>query len=101
MSRVCELSGIHRQIGHKVCHSNKKSKREFRPNLVQVTIRSDTLAQGFRLRVSAAALRTVDHRGGLDAYLLKASEDELSLRARAIRRALKKKLAEIPAEAAA
>lgn len=100
MSRVCELSGISRQIGHKVCHSNKKSKREFRPNLVQVTIRSEALGQGYRLRVSAAALRTVDHRGGLDAYLLKAGDEDLSLRARAIKRALKKKLAESPAVAA-
>ncbi len=97
MSRRCELSGVNRQIGHKVSHSNIKTKREFKPNLVDVTLNSDALGRAFKLRISAAALRTVDHRGGLDAYLLKASEDELSIRAAKIRRDLKKKLAEAPA----
>jgi large subunit ribosomal protein L28 len=94
MSRRCELSGVNRQIGHKVSHSNIKTKREFQPNLVNVTLASDALGQSFRLRVSAAALRTVDHRGGLDAFLLKASEAELSDRAAKIRRDVKKKLSE-------
>ena len=94
MSRVCELTGTRRQIGHIVSHSNIKTKREFKPNLVDVTLQSDALAQGFRLRITAAALRSVDHIGGLDAFLLKASEDQLSGRAAKIRRDLKKKLAE-------
>lgn len=94
MSRTCELTGTKRQIGHKVCHSNKKSKREFRPNLVQVNISSDALKRSFRLRITAAALRTVDHRGGLDAFLLKADSSDLSLRARDIKRDLKKALSE-------
>jgi large subunit ribosomal protein L28 len=94
MSRRCELSGVNRQIGHKVSHSNIKTKREFQPNLVNVTLASDALGQSFRLRISAAALRTVDHRGGLDAFLIKANETELSDRAVKIRRDLKKKLAE-------
>ncbi len=102
MSRRCELSGVNRQIGHKVSHSNIKTKRSFDPNLVNVTLTSDALAQSFRLRITAAALRSVDHVGGLDAYLLKAGEDQLSVRAAKIRRGLKKKLATAaaPAEAA-
>ncbi len=97
MSRRCELTGVNRQIGHKVSHSNIKTKREFKPNLVDVTLASDALGRSYRLRVTAAALRTVDHRGGLDAFLLKASESELSQRAAKIRRDLKKKLAETAA----
>jgi large subunit ribosomal protein L28 len=97
MSRRCELTGVNRQIGHKVSHSNIKTKREFKPNLVDVTLSSDALNRAFKLRVTAAALRSVDHRGGLDAFLLKASETELSARAAKIRRDLKKKLADTAA----
>lgn len=93
MSRRCELTGTNRQIGHLVSHSNIKTKREFQPNLVDVTLASEALGQSYKLRITAAALRTVDHRGGLDAFLLKAKEAELSTRAAKIRRALKKKLA--------
>lgn len=101
MSRVCELTGTNRQIGHLVSHSNIKTKRSFDPNLVKVTLRSDALEQSFRLRITAAALRTVDHIGGLDAFLLKFDADKMSARASKIRRDLKKKLAVSPAEAAA
>ncbi len=94
MSRRCELTGINRQIGHKVSHSNIKTKRSFEPNLVNVTLTSDALGRAFKMRVTAAALRSVDHRGGLDAFLLKAREDTLSDRAAKIRRDLKKKLSE-------
>jgi large subunit ribosomal protein L28 len=97
MSRRCELTGVNRQIGHKVSHSNIKTKREFKPNLVDVTLSSDALNRSYKLRVTAAALRTVDHRGGLDAFLLKSSEGDLSTRAAKIRRDLKKKLAETAA----
>jgi large subunit ribosomal protein L28 len=94
MSRRCELTGTDRQIGHLVSHSNIKTKREFKPNLVNVTLASDMLGQSFRLRITAAALRSVDHAGGLDAFLVKASEEKLSARAAKIRRDLKKKLKE-------
>lgn len=97
MSRRCELSGVNRQIGHKVSHSNIKTKREFKPNLVDVTLSSDALGKSYRLRITAAALRSVDHRGGLDAFLLKAKEEQLSDRAAKIRRDVKKKLAETAA----
>jgi len=97
MSRRCELTGINRQIGHKVSHSNIKTKRSFEPNLVNVTLTSDALGRAYKMRITAAALRSVDHRGGLDAFLLKASEDTLSVKAAKIRRDLKKKNAEAAA----
>ena len=91
MSRVCELSGKAPMSGHKVSHANNKTKRRFLPNLNDVTLISDILGQSFKLRISAHALRTVDHRGGLDAFLAKAKDDELSDRALKIKRELAKK----------
>ena len=97
MSRVCELTGKGVQTGNNVSHANNRTKRRFLPNLCQVTLISDSLGQRFRLRVSAAALRSVEHRGGLDAFLLKASEDDLSMRARMLRRQIAKKTVEAAA----
>ena len=78
MSWRCDLTGKRPLVGHKVSHSNIKTKRRFLPNLRNVTLISDTLGRRIRLRVSANALKTVDHRGGLDAFLLKAKDDELA-----------------------
>lgn len=78
MSRVCELSGKGPMSGNTISHANNKSRRRFLPNLNEVTLISDVLGQSFKLRISAAALRTVDHRGGLDAFLAKAKDEELS-----------------------
>jgi large subunit ribosomal protein L28 len=97
MSRRCELTGIGPMVGNLVSHSNIKTKRRYLPNLQDVTLASEALGQGFRLRIAAAALRTVDHVGGLDAYLLKTDEAKLSDRARRIRRTVKAKLAEAAA----
>src|ERR1043165_2167669 len=77
MSRRCELTGKRALVGHKVSHSNIKTKRRFMVNLQNVTLISDTLGRRVRARVSTNALKTVDHRGGLDAFLLKASEADL------------------------
>jgi large subunit ribosomal protein L28 len=93
MSRVCELTGKAVLVGNNVSHANNKSKRRYLPNLCQVTLISDALGQRFRLRVSAHALRSVEHRGGLDAFLAKASENELSIRARLLKRQIAKKQA--------
>jgi large subunit ribosomal protein L28 len=90
MSRRCELTGKAVQSGNKVSHSNRKTRTRFLPNLVQVTLISDTLERAVRLRISAAALRSVEHRGGLDAYLLKAGDEELSLKARRLKRDIAK-----------
>jgi large subunit ribosomal protein L28 len=93
MSRRCELTGKGVMVGHKVSHSNRKTKRRFLPNLLNVTLISDSLGRSFKLRVSANALRTVDHRGGLDAFLLRAKDDELSPRVRDLKREIRKKQA--------
>jgi large subunit ribosomal protein L28 len=93
MSRRCELTGKTAQTGHKVSHSNRKTKRRFLPNLCSVTMISDALGRAVRLRVSANAVKSVDHRGGLDAFLLKAKSEELSPRALELKRQIEKKLA--------
>jgi large subunit ribosomal protein L28 len=78
MARRCELTGKGPMWGNNVSHANNKTRRRFLPNLQEVTLISDTLGRGFRLRVSAAGIRSVDHCGGLDAFLAKAKDDELS-----------------------
>ena len=78
MSRRCEFTGKGPMSGHRVSHSNIKSKRRYLPNLHTVTLQSDSLGRSFRFRIAAGTLRTVDHRGGLDAFLLKARDEELS-----------------------
>jgi large subunit ribosomal protein L28 len=93
MSRCCELTGKAVLSGNNVSHANNKTKRKFLPNLCNVTLISDALGQRFRLRVSAHALRSVEHRGGLDAFLSKADEGELSVRARLLKRQISKKAA--------
>ncbi|HEU5276417.1 MAG TPA: 50S ribosomal protein L28 [Xanthobacteraceae bacterium] len=92
MSRRCELTGKAAQVGHKVSHSNIKTKRRFLANLVNVTMMSDVLGRSVRLRISTNALKTVDRRGGLDAFLMKAKEDTLSTRARELKRQVAKKV---------
>jgi large subunit ribosomal protein L28 len=86
MSRVCELTGKGPMVGNNVSHANNKTKRRFLPNLNDVTLQSETLGRAFKLRISSAALRTVDHRGGLDAFLAKAKDADLSPRALKIKR---------------
>ena len=81
MSRRCELTGKGVLTGNRVSHSNIKTRRRYLPNLHKVTLQSDALGRSFRFRIAASALRTVDHRGGLDAFLLKARDGELSPRA--------------------
>lgn len=90
MSRVCELSGKGPMTGNNVSHAKNRSRRRFLPNLNEVTLISETLDQSFKLRISAHALRTVDHRGGLDAFLAKAKDEELSPKALKIKKELVK-----------
>ena len=94
MSRRCELTGKGVLVGHKVSHSNIKTKRRFLPNLVNVTMQSEALKQNVRLRVSTNALKSVDHNGGLDAFLVKARDGNLSSRVLMLKKKIKKKLAE-------
>jgi len=93
MSRRCELTAKGPQVGHKVSHSNIKTKRRFLPNLANVTFISESLGRNVRLRVSTHALKSVDHNGGLDAYLLKARAENLSPKALDLKRAVEKKRA--------
>ncbi len=97
MSRICELTGKGRQVGHNVSHANNKTKRTFLPNLQNGTLSSDALGTSVRLRVSTHGLRSVEHNGGLDNWLVKTSDTDLSLRARRLKRDVKKKLAETKA----
>ena len=91
MSRVCELTGKGRQVGNNVSHANNKTKRTFLPNLQNVTLISDALGQSVKLRVSTHGLRSVEHVGGLDNWLLKTSDDKLSPKVRKLKREIAKK----------
>ena len=97
MSRICELTGKGRQVGHNVSHANKKTKRTFLPNLQNVTLMSDALQRSVKLRVSTNGLRSVEHVGGLDNWLAKASDEKLSLKARRLKREIAKKAADADA----
>ena len=90
MSRRCELTGKGPMTGNNVSHANNKTRRRFLPNLNEVTLQSETLGRGVKLRISAAALRTVDHRGGLDAFLAKARDNELSANALKVKKEISK-----------
>jgi large subunit ribosomal protein L28 len=97
MSRICELTGKHRQVGNNVSHANNKTKRTYLPNLQNVTLISDSLGRSIKLRVSTHGLRSVEHVGGLDNWLAKTGEDKLSLKARRLKREIAKKSAEASA----
>jgi large subunit ribosomal protein L28 len=93
MAWRCELTGKKPLVGHKVSHSNIKTKRRFLPNLCNVTLTSETLGRSVRARVSANALKTVDHRGGLDGFLLKAKDTDLAPKMLELKRQIAKKQA--------
>ena len=90
MSRVCELTGKGPMTGNNVSHAKNRTRRRFLPNLNDTTLASESLGRNFKLRISAAALRSVDHRGGLDKFLAKAKDTELSDNALKIKKAIKK-----------
>jgi large subunit ribosomal protein L28 len=90
MSRRCELTGKAVLTGNNVSHAKNRTRRVFRPNLNDVTLSSDTLGRSFKFRISAAALRTVDHRGGLDAFMAKSKDTELSPAALKVKKDIKK-----------
>lgn len=90
MSRICELTGKTRLTGNNVSHANNRTKRVFLPNLQRVTLMSELLERSFKFRVSTHGLRSVEHVGGLDNWLLKTRDDKLSARALKVKRELKK-----------
>lgn len=93
MSRVCELSGKSVMSGNNVSHALNRTRRVFRPNLIKASLLSDILGQSVSLKISTNALRTVEHNGGLDNFLVKARDVNLSLRARRLKKLVKQKLA--------
>lgn len=90
MARRCELTGKQPMVGNNVSHAKNRTRRRFLPNLNNVTLASDALGRSFKFKVSAAALRTIDHRGGFDAFLAKAKDTELSKNALKVKRAIEK-----------
>ncbi len=90
MSRRCELTGKGPMVGNNSSHANNKTRRRYLPNLNDVTLQSETLSRGIKMRITAAALRSVDHRGGLDAYLAKAKDTELSANALKVKKEIAK-----------
>jgi large subunit ribosomal protein L28 len=92
MARICELTGKGRMVGNNVSHANNKTKRTFLPNLQNVTLLSDAMEQGFKFRVSTHGLRSVEHNGGLDNWLLKTSDEKLSTNARKVKKEIAKKV---------
>ena len=93
MSRRCEITGVGPMTGHNVSHSNIKTKRRFLPSLAQIKLQSDALGQTFKLKITNAALRTIDAKGGLDAVLLNSRDEVLSPNALKIKRQVKAKVA--------
>lgn len=91
MARRCELTGKNALVGNKVSHANNKTKTRFMPNLVNVHLMSDAMGQAYSFRVSAIALKSVEHRGGLDAFLAKADNDALSEKALKLKRQIAKR----------
>lgn len=99
MSRRCELTGKGPMSGNNVSHANNKTRRRFLPNLNDVSLQSEVLGRAIKFRISAAALRTVDHRGGLDAFFAKAKDDELSANALKVKKKSQKLWPPTPPEA--
>ena len=95
MSRVCELTGKAVMSGNNVSHALNRTRRKFRPNLTKVTLMSDALSLSVKMKISAHALRSVEHNGGLDNFLVKANDAVLSLKARRLKKNIKKKLAAV------
>ena len=97
MSRRCELTGVGPMVGNNVSHSNIKTKRRFLPSLKSIALHSEALGQSYRLRITNAALRTLDFKGGLDAVIVKAADEKLSPRAQKLKRQIKAKQADTAA----
>lgn len=93
MSKRCALTGVGSQSGNNVSHSNRKTRTRFMPNLQKVSLKSEALGVYVPLRVTAATLRSIEHNGGLDGYLLGSAASKLTAEAAKLRRQIKKKLA--------
>jgi len=90
MPRICDLTGVGVRYGHNVSHSNRKTSRRFEPNLQKVTLTSDALGRRVALRITTRALRTVQRKGGLDAFLLATPEERLAPTGQRLKRQVRK-----------
>ncbi|HVJ43658.1 MAG TPA: 50S ribosomal protein L28 [Dongiaceae bacterium] len=90
MARRCAITGKGVQVGHSVSHANNKTKRRFLPNLQETSLISDALGQAVKLRLTVNAIRTVEHNGGLDAYLLGTADSKLTAAALKLKRRIEK-----------
>ncbi len=90
MARRCSITGKGVLTGNNVSHANNKTRRRFLPNLQETSVLSDALGQMVRLKVSTQGLKTIEHNGGLDAYLLSVTDTKLTDEARRIKRRIKK-----------
>ena len=93
MARRCSITGVGPQSGNNVSHSNRKTRRRFLPNLQDISLHSEVLGVSVTMRITAATLRSIEHNGGLDAYLTKQPESKLTAEAARLKRKVKKKLA--------
>jgi len=93
MARRCSMIDKGVQVGHKVSHANNKTKKRFLPNLQQASLMSDALGAVVRVRLTVSALRTVEHNGGIDAYLLGTSDNKLPLEAQRLKRRIERAMA--------
>ncbi len=91
MARRCELTGTETQFGHNVSHSNRRTNRRFAPNIQNVTLQSAALGQ-IRMKICVRALRSVQKKGGLDAYLLATDDSKLMPEALRLKRKIKKQI---------
>jgi large subunit ribosomal protein L28 len=91
MTRLCKVTGKTVQSGNNVSHANNKTRRRFLPNLQETSFYSETLKRKIRMRVSTAAIRTIEHKGGFDAYLLETPASKLPADFKKLRRELEKK----------
>ena len=93
MSRVCELTGKKVMTGNNVSHAHNKTRRRFLPNLTKATLMSEVLGRSVSLRISTQALRSVEHNDGIDNFLLKSRDGDLSAKALKLKKEIKKKTA--------
>jgi len=92
MSRRCVVTGKGVQTGNNVSHANNKSRRRFLPNLQETAVLSDALGQMVRLRVSARGLKTIEHNGGIDAFLISVNDSKLTTEALRLKRRVQRAL---------
>ncbi|HUC63739.1 MAG TPA: 50S ribosomal protein L28 [Alphaproteobacteria bacterium] len=90
MSRRCSMTGVGIQYGNNVSHANNKTRRRFLPNLQRTSLMSEALGTTVRVRIAASALRTIEHRGGIDAFLLSTPDSELGVAALRIKRRIER-----------